>query len=115
MFATIRRYDGVTNPAEAARRVREGWLPIISSIPGFVSYYWADAGGGVMISTSLFKDKEGADESNRRAKDWVAENIASLLPNPAQITAGTVVAQKERAGAQPRSSAASSAENVENE
>jgi hypothetical protein len=31
-------------------------------------------------------------ESNRRAAEWVRENLAQLLPNPPQITAGEVVA-----------------------
>jgi hypothetical protein len=92
MFATLRRYEGVTNPREVARRVSEGFVPLISQIPGFVAYYWVDAGGGVMISTSILQDESGADESNRRAKGWVQDNLASLLPNPPQITAGEVVA-----------------------
>ena len=94
MYATIRRYEGVTNPSEAARRVNEGFVPLISQIPGFVAYYWVDAGGGVMISASVFQDQAGAEESNRRAADWVQQNLASLLPNPPQITAGEIVAQK---------------------
>ena len=92
MYATVRRYEGVTNPGEAARRVNEGFVPLISQIPGFVSYYWVDAGDGVMISTSVFQDQGGAVESNTRAADWVRQNLASLLPNPPQITAGEVVA-----------------------
>jgi hypothetical protein len=92
MYATVRRYDGVTDPAEAGRRVNEGFVPLISKMPGFVAYFWADAGGGVMVSTSVFQDKAGVDESNRLAADWVRENLAPLLPNPPQITAGEVVA-----------------------
>jgi hypothetical protein len=91
-FATVRRYVGVTDPAEAGRRVAEGFVPIISDIPGFVAYYWVDAGGGVMVSTSVFRDQAGAEQSNAAAADWVHENLAPLLPNPPQITAGTVVA-----------------------
>lgn len=95
MYATVRRYEGVTNPSEAARRIREGFVPIISEIPGFVAYYWVDAGGGVMISTSVFQDQSGAEASNMRAAGWVQqENLASLLPNPPQVTAGEVVAHK---------------------
>ena len=94
MYATTRRYEGVTNPSEAARRVNEGFVPLISQIPGFVAYYWVDAGGGVMISASVFQDQAGAEESNRRATDWVQQNLASLLPNPPQITAGEIVAHK---------------------
>jgi hypothetical protein len=94
MYATVRRYEGVPDPSEAGRQVDEGFVPIISEVPGFVAYYWVDAGDGVMISTSVFEDQSGAEESNRRAAEWVQENLASLLPNAPQITAGEVVAHK---------------------
>ena len=94
MYATVRRYEGVPDPKEAGRQVDEGFVPIISEVPGFVAYYWVDAGDGVMISTSVYEDQSGAEESNRRAADFVQENLASLLPNPPQITAGEVVAHK---------------------
>ena len=94
MYATVHRYEGVTNPSEAARRVNEGFVPLISQIPGFVAYYWVDAGSGVMISTSVFQDQASAEESNRRAADYVRQNLVSVLPNPPQITAGEVVAYK---------------------
>ena len=94
MYATVRRHEGVTNPGEAARRVNEGFVPLISQIPGFVAYYWVDAGSGVMISTSVFQDQASAEESNRRAADYVRQNLVSVLPNPPQVTAGEVVAYK---------------------
>jgi hypothetical protein len=65
MYATVRRYEGVVDPSEAARRVNEGFLQIISEIPGFAAYYWVDAGGGVMVSTSVFQDQASAEESNK--------------------------------------------------
>lgn len=92
MYATTRRYEGVADPGEAARLVNESFLPLISKVPGFVAYYWADAGGGVMVSTSVFQSREGVEESNKQAADWVRKNMAPLLPNPPQITAGEVVA-----------------------
>ena len=45
-----------------------------------------------MVSTSVFEDRAGAVESIKRAADFVRENLASLLPNPPQVTAGEVVA-----------------------
>ncbi|MFF3920109.1 hypothetical protein ACFYZB_43185 [Streptomyces sp. NPDC001852] len=45
-----------------------------------------------MISTSVFEDRAGAEESVTRAADFVRDNLASLLPNPPQVTAGQVVA-----------------------
>ncbi|MCP2322248.1 hypothetical protein HDA40_000755 [Hamadaea flava] len=96
MYATVRRYDGVTDPREAGRRVDEGFVPIISTVPGFLAYYWVDAGDGVMVSTSVFESRDGAENSNNKAADWVKENLASLLPNPPQITAGEVVAHRAK-------------------
>ena len=39
MYATVRRYEGVTDPGEAGRRVSKGFVPLISEVPGFVAYY----------------------------------------------------------------------------
>ena len=97
MYAMVRRYDGVTNPREAGKRVNEGFVPMISQLPGFVAYFWVDAGGGVMLSTSVFQDQASAQESNRKAEDWVRQNnMSSVMPNPPQITAGEVVAHKAK-------------------
>ncbi|KPI15485.1 hypothetical protein OV450_2623 [Actinobacteria bacterium OV450] len=92
MYAVVRRYAGVTDPAEAGRRVDEGFVPLLRQVPGFVAYYWIDAGGGVMVSTSVFEDRAGAEESIKRAAEFVRDSLASLLPNPPQVTAGQVVA-----------------------
>ncbi|MFD7877910.1 hypothetical protein ACFV5G_28080 [Streptomyces sp. NPDC059766] len=92
MYAAVRRYEGVTDPAEAARLVDEGFVPLMRQVPGFVAYYWIDAGDGVMVSTSVFQDRSGADESNSRAADFVRDRLAPLLPNPPRVTAGEVVA-----------------------
>ena len=83
MFATVRRYEGVPDSAEAGRRVQDGFIPILT---------FADAGDGVMVSTSVFIDKAGAVMSNERAAGWVKENLAALVPNPPQITDGEIVA-----------------------
>ncbi|MGG7569901.1 hypothetical protein [Streptomyces sirii] len=92
MYAAVRRYEGVTDPAEAGRRVNEGFVSLMREVPGFVAYYWIDAGNGVMVSTSVFRDQAGAEESISRAVDFVRDQLASLLPNPPQVTTGEVVA-----------------------
>ncbi|HYZ05719.1 MAG TPA: hypothetical protein VE691_11620 [Rubrobacter sp.] len=92
MYATVRRYEGVTDPSEVAWRVNEGFLPIIREIEGFVDYYFVDAGEGVMVSTSIFEDPSGEEESNWRAGEFVGQHLTPLLPNMPHITAGEVVA-----------------------
>jgi hypothetical protein len=92
MYATVRRYDGVSDTSEVARLVNEGFLPIIREIEGFVDYYLVDGGDGVLISTSIFEDPSGEEESNWRAGEFVGQHLTPLLPNPPHITAGEVVA-----------------------
>ena len=92
-YLTVRRYDGVTNSKEAARRVQNEFIPLINKLPGFISYYWVDEGDGIMVSVSVFATREAEEESNRLAADFVKQHVAPLLPNPPQITAGQVVAR----------------------
>ncbi len=94
MYAAIRRFEGISDPGEIGRKVNESFLPLISRIPGFVAYYWVDAGGGVVISTSIFQDKAGAEESNRIGFEWLEKNnLAHLFPKP-QIAVGEVLVHK---------------------
>jgi hypothetical protein len=94
MYVAVRRYDGVTDPQKAGQLVDEGFIPLITEIPGFVAYYWVDAGDGVMVSTSVFEHKEAEEQTNFVAGEFVAEHLAPLMPNPPQISAGEVVAYK---------------------
>ena len=94
MYVAVRRYEGVTDPKEAGRLVDEGFVPLISEIPGFIAYYWVDAGDGVMVSTSVFEHKDAEEQSTFRAGEFIAENLSPLMPNPPQVTAGEVEAYK---------------------
>lgn len=92
MYATLRQYEGVNNPAEIIKQVTETFLPDQKTIPGFVSYYFVDVGeaGGRMVSLSVFATEEGAVESNRRAAAWVAEH-PNLIPPATNAEEGPVV------------------------
>ena len=94
MYVAVRRYDGVTDPQKAGQMVDEGFIPLISELPGFVAYYWVDAGDGVMVSTSVFEHKDAEEQTNYVAGKFVQEHLLPLLPNRPQITAGEVVSYK---------------------
>ena len=96
MYVAVRRYEGVTDPQKAGQLVDEGFVPIISEMPGFVAYYWVDAGDGVMVSTSVFEHKDAEEQSTFRAGEFVAEDLGRLAPNPPQVTAGEVVSYKAK-------------------
>jgi hypothetical protein len=91
MYASVRIYEGVEDPAEVARRVTEGFVPIVSAIEGFVAYYFVDAVGGTMCSTSVFENGAGAKESDEKAAAWAGENLSDLVFDPPAITEGEVV------------------------
>ena len=91
MYAAVRRYEGVTDPQKVAKVGQEGFVPIISEMPGFVAHYTVDAGDGVMVATSVFEHKEAEEESTFRAGDFVAKDLEPFLPNPPQVTAGEVL------------------------
>jgi uncharacterized protein len=81
MFTTIRRYQ-VTQPgqtAEAARRVEQGLVPILSTQPGFLSYAVVDAGQDIEVSVSVYTDRAAAEAANRAAAGWVKEHLADLV------------------------------------
>ena len=44
MYATVRHYEGVVDSEEVAKRVREGFVPLISGIEGFDAYFFVDVG-----------------------------------------------------------------------
>jgi hypothetical protein len=90
MYIAARRYEGVTDSQKVRQLVDEGFVPIISEMPGFVAFYWVDAGDGAVASTSVFEHKDAEEQSNIKAREFVAEHLAPLMPNPPQLTAGEV-------------------------
>src|SRR4028118_2288499 len=95
MHVAIRRYQ--MDPAsfdEVNRQVNEGFIPIIKDADGFLAYYVVDAGAGEIATVSVFEDQAGAEESVRMGADFTRQHVATLLPNPPEITAGEVVAQE---------------------
>jgi hypothetical protein len=94
MYVAVRRFEGVTDPQKVGQVGQEGFVPIISEMPGFVAYYLVDAGDGVTVSTSVFEHKDAEEQPTFRAGEFIAEHLAPFLPNPPQVTAGEVEAYK---------------------
>ena len=98
MYAVIRRVtlkSGMFD--EAVRRDESGLLPILSSAPGFVEFTLLQAGEDVGVSIALFETQEQAEEANRRAAEWLKENMAPLAAGPAEtLAAGEVRLRKAK-------------------
>jgi hypothetical protein len=63
MYIAARRYEAVRDSKKVAQLVDEGFVPLISEMPGFVAYYHVDAGDGVMVSTSVFEHNDAEEQS----------------------------------------------------
>ena len=90
-------YTHIEIPADDLDRAKRfysevfGWE--LASMGGFEDYL-VDAGNGVVVSISLFGDRDAAEESTRRAAEWVSWNLADLIRLPPQVLTGEVVAQR---------------------
>ena len=94
MYATIRRYKIKSEQVgEVTRKITEDFLPLISQVPGFVSYDVV-AEGDRMWTVSVFETEAGAIDSSRRAGEYVRQNLASVLPTPPETARGEVTVHK---------------------
>jgi hypothetical protein len=92
MYAAIRQGKARTGMAEElAQRIKEGAIPIISDVEGFMAYYVVYAPDDTVTAISIFNNYAGAEESNRRAVPWIDQNLAPLLVGPATAVAGPVI------------------------
>ena len=90
-FASVRVYEGIdaADQSEIQRLVDGVFLPILQEASGFIGYYLIQD-GDMMAAVSLFDTPQQASDSNDMASEFVAENLAPLLPNPPRIIEGTV-------------------------
>jgi hypothetical protein len=94
MHVVIRTFelDDLAAAHEIKRHVDERFIPMLKDVPGFVAYYWVDTKEGTIVAVALFDEREGAEESTKRAMEYIAEveGVSSLLPNTPQIMMGEV-------------------------
>jgi hypothetical protein len=92
MYAAIRQGKARTGMAEElARRIKEGAIPIISDVEGFMAYYVVYAPDDTVTAISIFNNFAGAEESNKRGMAWIEQNLTPLLIGPATAVAGPVI------------------------
>lgn len=92
MYAAIRHSKAKSGKAEElAQKIKEGAIPIISDVEGFIAYYVVYASDDTVTAISIFNNFAGAEESNRRGLAWAEQNLAPLLIGPASAVAGPVI------------------------
>ena len=94
MFAAIRYYQAdPPSIDEVVRRVQEDFVPLIRDMHGFVSYFILVPSERQedIVSVSVFEDQQSAEESNRKAAEWVVQNLSELLRPTPELASGQVV------------------------
>ncbi len=105
MHVVIRQYQVAPDAVEVVtRRIRTGFAPYISAVmPGFVEYYWINAGDGVLISLSIFAEETSARASSQVAAAYIREHLARELPDAPIVQAGEVLVRVVGASGQDSS------------
>ena len=92
MYAAIRQGKAKAGQVEElTRRIKEGAIPVISAVEGFMGYYVVYAPDDTVIAISLFNNYAAAEELNKRALAWIEQELAPLLTGPATAMAGPVI------------------------
>ncbi len=92
MYATIRTYANAPDLADELA-AREGEIEeLISTVPGFQGYFLVKTDGGC-ATISVFDDKAGAEESTRRAKQWLADHANEISAPPMTVWQGDTLVQ----------------------
>src|SRR4051794_16463275 len=92
MFVAIRRYKiSLQAVDDVTQQVQTGFLPLISQTPGFVEYYWVNAGNGSMVSVGIFEDQASAEASTTAAANYVRQFLATLVRNPPEVVEGEII------------------------
>ncbi len=99
MFAAIRYYQAEPPSIdEVVRRIQEDFVPIIRDIAGFVSYFVLvpSEREEEIVAVSVFEDQQSAEESNKKAAEWVTQNLSELLVPAPEAAGGQVVVYEAR-------------------
>ena len=92
MHIIYRQYQIKPNSGgQLIQKIREGFIPKVNTVNGFVSYNAFINDGGDLCSVGIFRDKEGAETSNALAKEFLTrENLSSLMLGAPDVSQGEI-------------------------
>ena len=90
MYATVRNYTGAPELADALAARAGDVEELMGTIPGFQAYYLVRTDGGC-TTISVFDSASGAEESSRRAAEYLRDHAGEFTSPPPAIYAGDVL------------------------
>ena len=94
MYAIVRNYSGAGAKQlfDVLERQKAEVEATLRKVPGLESYSLVRSADGGM-SITVCKDKAGADESVKVAREWIKKNAADVPAYPPAIMEGPVIVQ----------------------
>jgi hypothetical protein len=94
MHAVVRNYSGAGAKQlfDLLEQRKVEVESVIRKVPGLVSYTLVRSGDGGM-SVTVCKDKAGADESLKVAREWIQKNASNIHANPPVVAEGSVIVE----------------------
>jgi hypothetical protein len=90
VYVTIRNYAGNSEIVDRLVSRADEVKQLITGISGFQAYYLVRTDGGG-VSVSVYDSRDGADESNRQAAEFIRSNFPDLASASPQVSAGETV------------------------
>jgi hypothetical protein len=91
MYLSIKKFSNVKSHDEVINSVRNGLLPTVRNLPGFINCYATKFEDGDLGLIGLFGTKAEADKAAATASGWLKQNLAAQLPTDPMIFRGEVL------------------------
>ena len=94
MFVTVHNYTIGRGTQVDVGREAQSFLGEVSSIPGFRAYYMVDTEDSTIASVSIFDTRDGIEECDRRAAQFVEAKLGGYRLSEGEFTGGQVLASQ---------------------
>jgi hypothetical protein len=90
-YTVIRSYKLSGSTDEVTQELDKGYLPLIQQAEGFVQYSVIVTGSDTITTITMFETQAQLESAAQSEAEWVQQNLASLLPAPAEQFKGSAV------------------------
>lgn len=87
-YTVIRRYTLTGSADPVIQELNDGYLPLVSQAEGYVAYTVVASANTTLTTITTFESQALLEQAGQAEATWVAQNLASLLPVPAEVTEG---------------------------
>lgn len=92
MYLVVRTWQNAGDLADTMQQRTQEVTDLLGEVPGFQAYY-ATRDGDTLTTVTVCENRDGTQESTKRASDWVKQNVSGGPPSAPTITEGETFIQ----------------------